>query len=223
MFKFLFGKKKNTENGQNQIKNSAPPVPQKEEPKPPQSKAYRSSFEEYKAKIFSINLYENESTETQEYLRELKILKSVGGKTVDLNITGGEPDYCVTVDGKFVGNIIGADSTWLTNHFDDIEFTGFSVWGGATDSDGVKRNFVFSVTIKLLADIEKPDFSKIQLAPCKKQNGACYDEVVYLSSTKKIHRGALSFGCGVGPAGCKSMLFEEALAAGGVECAKCFK
>lgn len=178
---------------------------------------------ELKKEYFSCDLYENGQEETQKILRELRFLKVVGGQTVDLQFEGEAPQFTVTIDGKYVGKTCAEDGALLDENWDDFTLKNFYVRGGGTSENGESRPYVFSLQFETKPGITPLKLSEIELPPCKIRRPASGDEVVFLSSTKKIHRSALSFGCGIGPAGCEPMLYEEAKAAGGIECAKCFK
>lgn len=172
---------------------------------------------------FSCDLYENDQEETQKILRDLRILKVVGGQTVDLQFEGEAPVFSVTIDGKYVGKTCVEDGTLLDENWDNFTLKDFYVRGGGTAENGESRPYVFSLRFETKPGISPLKLSEIKLPPCKVRKLTTGDEIVFLSSTKKIHRSSLAFGCGIGPAGCKPMLYEEAKAAGGIECAKCFK
>lgn len=201
--------------------------PEKREPPrqeaPPQSTAPRSTRREPKTSFFSCDLYDSEQEETQQLLRDLRFLKVVGRQTVDLQFEGEAPAFKVTIDGKYVGKTCDEDGTLLDENWDDFTLKNFYVRGGGTAEDGSKRPYVFSLQFETNPGVSPLKLSKIDLPRCKIRRLSTGDEVVFLSSTKKIHRSALCSGCGIGPAGCETMLYEEAKAAGGIECAKCFR
>lgn len=172
--------------------------------------------------LYTLELTDNKSDEFQALLRELKIKKSLGEGSVEIEMREKDAVFSFTIDGDFVGNASEADNEWINANFSSIiTIDTFNVYGGASDKNGCLRPFILTITIKVKHDAELPRAPRTQLPPCALKRGRVSgDTVVLLSASKKIHEIG---GCGINIHACTPMLYEEAEAMGGTQCGNCFR
>lgn len=178
--------------------------------------------EPLKNQIYSFVLALDMGSEHQKMLHDLKIKIVSDGSKDTLSLEEAGNAFVLKLGDVCLGYTQAADTAWLDEHFSDIlKIKYVYIHGGATDKNGLPRPFVVSANAELAPGVDAPTLSTVDLPPCA-INGYTVkgDEVVYVSTTKKIH---LSYGCGVNLSNCKAMLYEEAVNAGYTDCGNCFR
>lgn len=175
--------------------------------------------------VFEFYLIPPDDSETQAKLHDLRIKTIASGGSGDL-IASPEPDgYVFRFNGLCLGIMDSKDDDWLSDHMDDLEtWIRFDMYGGDTDKNGCLRPVTTKITAKLYRDdLNPPPCGPLPLPPSRIQRlGLSGDEVVFVSSTKKIHLG-MALNCSVNLNICTPMLYEEALRDGCSECGNCFR
>lgn len=161
--------------------------------------------------------------EMQERLKRLKIKCTAGGLSAKASVEANENGARFLIGGEPMGSFAAEDAAWINGHIENIgNIEHLHVYGGGHDAEDNPRLFFLRVWLELKRPCIAPQTDVPELAPGKyDEYDVKGDEVVYVSQTKKIHKG--TFNCGINTGACKPMLYEEAIEAGCTLCARCYK